>query len=157
MDDWAFRKGQRYGTILVDLEQGQTIDLLGDCQSETLAQWLREHPGVEVVTRDRASAYADGIKQGAPTAVQVADRWHLLQNCREALQRLMDRHQTALRQVKIRSATAPLPADSDSGSLPCTRRNRTASPAEQQRQERRTRRLARYEEVKALHRQGVSQ
>jgi len=91
VDDWARRRGRVYGTILVDLERHQVIDLLTDRTAETLAQWLRCHPGVKVVTRDRSMEYARGISEGAPQAVQVADRWHLLINLREALQRLLDR------------------------------------------------------------------
>jgi transposase len=74
VDDWAQRKGQSYGTILVDLEQGSVVDLLLDRSSETLAHWLRAHPGVEIVSRDRAGAYAEGARAGASEAIQVADR-----------------------------------------------------------------------------------
>jgi transposase len=89
VDDWAKRKGQRYGTILVDLERGQIIDILGDRTADTLAQWLKEHPGIEIVSRDRSQTYADAITQGAPEAVQMADRWHLLQNLSEAVFKIL--------------------------------------------------------------------
>lgn len=97
VDDFAFRKGQRYGTILVDLETHRPVDLLPDRTAATWEKWLREHPGIELIARDRASDYADGAARGAPDAVQVADRFHLCQNVREMLQRLLERHQAALR------------------------------------------------------------
>lgn len=86
IDDWAYRKGRRYGTIIVDLAQGCPVDLLEDRLAETVAAWLRAHPEVTVVARDRADAYAAGVTQGAPQAIQVADRWYLLKNLREAVE-----------------------------------------------------------------------
>jgi len=89
--DWAFRKGHTYGTVVVDLERGRVLDLLPDREAATVERWLKAHPGVEVVTRDRSAAYAKGVGNGAPGATQVADRWHLLKNLREAVEGLFER------------------------------------------------------------------
>jgi transposase len=92
VDDWAFRKGQRYGTILVDLEKHCPIDLLKDREAETLRAWLVAHPGVEIISRDRAYTYAEASRKGAPDAVQIADRFHLLKNLSEAFENFIKRH-----------------------------------------------------------------
>ena len=99
VDDWAWRRGQNYGSILVDLERNRVVDLLPDRETATLSAWLQRHRGVEVVARDRAGAYADGVRQGAPDAVQVADRWHLLRNLGEALQAAAERHHAAAKRI----------------------------------------------------------
>jgi transposase len=96
VDDWAMKKAHHYGTILVDLERGEIMDMLPDRTSESLAQWLESHPEVEIVSRDRAEAYAEGIRQGAPTATQVADRWHLIKNVAEALFKVLEKYQKKL-------------------------------------------------------------
>jgi transposase len=87
VDDWARRKGQTYGTILVDLEEHRVVDLLPDRMAQTLATWLQEHDTVSVIARDRSTEYARGASLGAPEAIQVVDRWHLLQNLREMIER----------------------------------------------------------------------
>lgn len=99
VDDWAWRKGHRYGTILVDLKRNEVVELLPDRKADTLSSWLQQHPGVEIIARDRASAYAEGARDGAPAAVQVADRWHMLRSLGGAMRQAIERHQGAARQV----------------------------------------------------------
>jgi len=99
IDDWAIRKGQVYGTIMVDLEKRKPIDLIPSRETDAVAKWLKEHPGIEIVSRDRAAAYAEAINQGAPNAIQSADRWHLIKNMTDALKRLMNKHNQASRKV----------------------------------------------------------
>jgi len=96
VDDFALRKRHTYGTILVDLERRQPVALLPDRIADTMAQWLREHPGVEVIARDRSSAYAEGARQGAPGATQVADRFHVLQNLKDVLDHVFTLHEQTL-------------------------------------------------------------
>jgi transposase len=87
VDDWALKKGERYGTILVDLEKHKVMDVLEGRESDVLANWLDLHPDIEIITRDRSRDYAKAIKEAAPQAEQVADRWHLLQNLKQMLDR----------------------------------------------------------------------
>jgi transposase len=100
VDDFAFRKGQRYGTILVDLELNQPIALLADRKAETLTDWLIEHPGVEILSRDRSKTYKSAMDKGAPAAIQVADRFHLVQNLEETLAQVFSRYGNELKAVE---------------------------------------------------------
>src|SRR5262245_9028546 len=109
VDDFALRKRHTYGTILVDLERRQPVALLPERTAEPVAQWLREHPGVEVIARDRSSAYAEGARQGAPTATQVADRFHVLQNLRETLDHVFTTQGPALDAVNAAMRQQPVP------------------------------------------------
>jgi transposase len=103
VDDFAFKKGRNYGTILIDLDEHKPIDLLPDRDGKTLENWLREHPGIELVTRDRSSVYASAIATACPDAVQVADRWHLLKNLSEAVERFLDTQRPAIQEAALAS------------------------------------------------------
>ena len=92
IDDWSWRKSQTYGTIIVDLERQTVIDILPDRSVESCASWLRQHPEIEVISRDRCGGYAKAARQGAPQALQVADRFHLVQNLRQAIEEQMNMH-----------------------------------------------------------------
>jgi transposase len=105
IDDWATRRGQHYGTILIDLERRCVIDIRPGRDGVALRKWLEEHPGVEVITRDRWAAFAQAAREGAPEARQVADRWHLLKNLREAVERVLDRLSPQI--AKVVQQTAP--------------------------------------------------
>jgi transposase len=109
VDDWAFRRGRRYGTILVDLERHRAIDLLPVATADALATWPRAHPGINIVSRDRGGAYAEGARQGAPQAIQVADRFHLLKNRADAVERVLRRHAELVSRVPI-PETSRVPA-----------------------------------------------
>ena len=100
MDDFAWRKRRRYGTALVDLERHQLIDLLPDRSATSVAAWLRQHPEIVVISRDRGGEYADGARRGAPQAVQVADRFHLLRNLGDVVRRVLLRHAKLVGRVR---------------------------------------------------------
>ncbi len=169
VDDFARRRGQTYGTVLVDMETRRPIDLLPDRTAATLASWLRRQPQIEIVSGDRAGAYADGIRQGVPDAVPVADRFHLSRNAGEVLERVLTRHHAALRAAAAavdrataaRNAAEPspplavLPAPSALAMGDGNRPTRPHTRAEQDRQDRQGMRQARYDEAMALYTAGM--
>lgn len=141
VDDFAFRRRHTYGTILIDLESHQPVDVLEDRSAETFAQWLRQHPGVEIISRDRSKDYQRGATDGAPQAQQVIDRWHLLKNLREAIERFLSHTQA--------------PEDtSEAGSLAVSPRQQRTSGERARSEGSRQRRLALYQQVQELYRQG---
>lgn len=147
LDDWAFKRSTSYGTLIVDLEQHRPVELLSDRTAETVAAWLKQHPGIEFVTRDRSTEYIRGIALGAPQAQQVADRWHLLKNMTELLERLL---------ATLRSELSHFLAQFSNPTEPVLRRIEKRSQNEQNlRAARRAKRIARYEQVRTLHAQGV--
>ena len=153
VDDFAFRKGVNYGTILIDLERRCVVDLLPDRTAEALGAWFRQHPGAQVVSRDRASAYAQAVTTAAPTAIQVADRFHLLMNVREVAERALARHTTAVRNA-LRTdevATAPVEVPPPAPAVECL-----LTPRQQVATGRREHRRQRYEDARRLHDQGQS-
>ena len=115
IDDWAWRKGASYGTIIVDLERRRVVDLLADRSAETTGGWLKKHPEVEVVSRDRTGLYAEAARQGAPQARQVADRFHLVQNFRESVERQLGLFEAMIPELQVKERggqSPPLPARS---------------------------------------------
>ncbi len=165
IDDWAQRKGHRYGTIVVDLERHRPIDLLPDREPETVAHWLQAQPQIEIIARDRAGAYAEGATTGAPQAIQVADRFHLLRNLQETLTRVLEQHVEELaalepRPTPLPESSVPAPPDVTPSLPPAPPPPRVVAPAvpsartQEQAQQRRQRRLAQYEQVCQLREQG---
>ena len=99
VDDFAFKRGRTYGTIIVNQETKRVIDLLPDRSSTALSTWLKQYPSIEVITRDRSLEYSKGCSEGAPQATQVLDRWHLLKNLRDAVEHFLERHSKVIAEL----------------------------------------------------------
>jgi len=161
VDDWAIRKGKTYGTILIDLETRRPVDLLNERSTEALAKWLQAHPGVKIISRDRSNEYAKGATIGAPDAIQVADRFHLVKNLRETLELFLDQNRHCLRaagevraqtQVLIEQKMAEL---AEKELIPLHRKGQSPTKAAKKSQIIRQNRLEKYKKVMELHLQGM--
>ncbi len=149
IDDWAWKKGHRYGTILCDLEKRRVVDLVPDQDAETVARWLRQHPGTEIVSRDRGGIYAEATRRAIPHAVQVADRWHLLRNLSEALRHALAPHHRLFTQAGRPDGINDAPSPPTSVP-PWSERERQNQRANRQR------RYERWQQVRELLKTGVS-
>jgi len=107
IDDWAFRRGRRYGTMIVDLERHEVIDLLEDREAASARAWLERHPQIRIIARDRGGAYAEAATKGAPQAMQVADRWHLMHNLANALEEFLLQKKKTLREATRTETESP--------------------------------------------------
>jgi transposase len=146
VDDFALRRGVTYATILLDLERRRVVDLLPERSDVAFARWVHQHPEVRLISRDRGGDYATGARLGAPQAEQIADRFHLLMNASEVLDRYLSRHHAHLREAALCSAPADAVPRATKGSRADTRRK----------QERHAAREQHYQQVVALAQQGVS-
>ena len=147
IDDWALKKGRDYGTIFIDLEKHQVVDVLLERTAPVVDQWLRQYPDIEVITRDRSTEYALGIQTGAPQAQVVADRWHLLLNLRQMLQRWLTSRRSHLEQLPV-TAEVRLLLTAGRGVF------RRTQPEEDARQARRQQEEARYATIQRLRQEG---
>jgi len=152
VDDWAFKKGNTYGTIIVDLEENKVVDLLCDRESETLCLWLKEHPEVEVVSRDRGGPYAKGAREGAPQAIQVADRFHLLMNLGDATKKMFQSLGSELKEVYVLYHNVEQPINSE----PSIKGLENGHPEiiHIEARNKNTQRQLRLDKIKELHSQG---
>lgn len=151
VDDFALRRGHRYGTVLIDMDTHRPIDVLDDRDAETFTAWLVAHPGVTVICRDRAGAYTEGARAGAPEAIQVADRWHLWHNLAEYVEKTVAAHHQCLRpdaDIPSRIPAEPVSTAelAEAAAVAAARRGENSALV--------ARTKARYEEVQALKDQG---
>ncbi|HGD9222646.1 TPA: ISL3 family transposase, partial [Escherichia coli] len=150
IDEWAWHRGHRYGTLIVNLDTHRPLVLLPGRDQRTLATWFRKYPEIQVVSRDRSGVYATAAREGAPQARQVVDRWHLLKNIGDALERMMYRHIPLIRLVA--SELSPKKSPEPELSVPAASLRRP----ERLKQQTRKKRHQRWTEVMALHNKGCS-
>jgi len=155
VDDWAWRKRQDYGTILVDLDLHRVVDLLPDRAAESFSEWLKQHPEIVTVSRDRCGIYAEGAALGAPQSQQIADRFHLILNLSATMERVLEERSRQLILPPVQDSAAESKPPTDGGTGTDTPRTTPTRPT--QSELKRQRRLERYEQVVALFQSGQSQ
>ena len=148
IDEWAWHRGHRYGTLIVNLDTHRPLVLLPGREQRTLTAWFKKYPEIQVVSRDRGGIYSMAAREGAPQARQVADRWHLLKNISDALERMMYRHMPLIRLVASELSPKKSPEPESSVPAPTLRR------PERLKQQTRNKRHQRWTEVMALHNKG---
>jgi transposase len=153
--DWSWKKGRRYGTILVDLERHAIIDLLPDRAKDTFARWLRAHPEVRIISRDRGTDYAAAAREAAPQARQIADRFHLVRNLAGALEQLLARCRSELRQAQHERVPEGLAAPARPLPHPKTWQQQPPQQMERKYQVHRTEREERFRHIMLLRAQGL--
>ena len=144
IDEWAWKKGQRYGTILVDLEKRRVAQLLADRSVETSKAWLHQHPEIDLVSRDRGKIFREAATEGAPQANQVVDRFHLQKNFAEALEKFFRKQERALKKAIPRST----------GKRPSAERTAVPEKVAQERRARHRQRVSIHKRIWKLYRQG---
>src|SRR5712691_11365047 len=154
LDDWAYKRRLRYGTLICDLERGQPIDLLPDREVSTVEAWLKKHPSIDVVSRDGSSEYASAIRKGAPQARQVSDRWHLVKSLTECVSVQLAQSLAELRRVEQTAARSGKKEARRASGERRPAQTRAVQHAQQARQAERT---ARYEQIMVLQKEGVKQ
>ena len=155
IDDWSWKRGLRYGTLICDLESNRPIDVLADRSVQTVSAWFEERPSVEIVSRDRSSEYAAAISKGAPQALQVADLWHIVKNLSESVQTLLARCRAEIRRGSQTQATPEQEPAETEPVLEEERRPARSPSVKLAQVGRRAQKLDRYEQVVELHQQGV--
>ena len=151
IDDFAWKRGKCYGTVIIDLETHRLLDLLPDREAESVKQWLLAHPEIDIVSRDRGGAYADGAAQGAPQAIQIADRWHLCKNLGDAVQDYFIRQP-----IQIPPSPAPKTTTQEVADVCAPPSPPNSEPCRYASREKRERKQAVVDLVKHLHEQGNS-
>lgn len=154
LDDWAWRRRLRYGTLICDLERGSPLDLLPDRTVETVSAWLQDHPTIKIVSRDGSSEYASAIKKGAPQARQVSDRWHVVKNLAECVSVQLAQSLTELRRVEQTTARSGKQEARQPSGERHPAQTRAVQHAQQARQAERT---ARYEQIMVFQKEGMKQ